>query len=402
MNSSFFSTNRQRLLGALGNDALVILAGFTAMQWHGDSAVPFRQEANFWYLTGIEYADWRLIIDGRQGKTWLVAPFVDATHQLFDGSLSPEGAKSISGVDTVIDSERGERLLDALAKQYSSVFTVGVPSYAEHAGFVLNPAAENLRRGLNRRFDEVKDCQKELSRLRAIKQPDELVMMRRAAEVSVGAFEAVRDNLEKYRYEYEVEAELINHFRKHNATHAFEPIVAGGKNACTLHYVANGDELSRGQLLLIDAGARYDSYPADVTRAYAVGESSQRQVAVHAAVQAAERQVVESIRPGLTIRSYLENTDRIMKEALISLGLMKDSHDEKAYRRYFPHAISHGLGLDVHESLGGFKELRPGMVLTIEPGIYITEESIGVRIEDAVLVTETGYESLTTALSTDL
>lgn len=401
MKSDFFIQNRQKFIEA-AEGRFGIFTAHTGMQLHGDAAVPFRQEANFWHLTGIGYPDWRLVIDGKQGKSWLIAPEVDEAHQLFDGSLSLDVAKKISGVDEAISQKSGQRLLQDLAKEHSTAFTLGAPSYAEHADFTLNPASDNLRAELSRLFGEVKDCRAVLAKLRAIKQPEEIEAMERAAGISVGAFEIAKSKLSACEYEYEVEAELAYHFRKHNAAHAFEPIVASGKNACTLHYTHNSSVLQQGSLVLIDAGANSGGYPADVTRTYAYGEQSQRQVAVHTAVQSAEQQIIELIQPGLSIKNYLESVDKIMKEALLSLGLMKNGKDEKAYRRYFPHAISHGLGLDVHESLGGYKALMPGMVLTVEPGIYIPEENIGVRIEDDILVTESGSRNMTGSLSTDL
>ncbi len=378
------------------------MAGWTAVQWHGDTVVPFRQEANFWYLSGIEYADWRLIIDGDTGTSWLVAPEIDATHQLFDGGLDHATAKAISGVDEVISDEAGKRLLRELAVKHQDVYTVGVPPYAKQANFALNPATDQLRKELGKLFTTVQDCQKTLSKLRAIKQPLEIETIERAASLSVDAFESTKAALPKCAYEYEVEAELGYHFRKFNAVHAFEPIVASSKNACTLHYVANKSKLESGQLLLIDAGAKVDGYSADITRTYTVGEPTQRQQAVLRAVQLAEQQIVALVRPGLALESYLEAVDAIMKDALMSLGLMKNRKDLSAYHNYFPHAISHGLGIDVHESLGGYKEFRSGMVLTVEPGVYIPEEGTGVRIEDTVLVTDNGCKNLTAALSTDL
>lgn len=378
---------------------LVILAGFTGMQWHGDSAVPFRQEANFWYLTGIEHPGWQLVVDGN--RSWLIAPEVDSVHLLFDGSLGFDEARAISGADEVLTQKEGQTLLEQLAKKHTTVSALGAPPFADYADFVLNPATSDLRKELERLFGELNDCRPALARLRAIKQPAEIDVMQRAAALTVEAFTIGKNKLSKCTYEYELEAELAYHFRKHNAMHAFEPIVASGKNACTLHYVKNSSTLHAGSMVLVDAGARLGGYSADVTRTYAASEPTARQKAVHAAVQAAERRIIELIQPGVATQDYLKSVDQIMKEALLSLGLMKSSEDEKAYRRYFPHAISHGLGLDVHESLGGFKQLQPGMVLTVEPGVYIPEEEIGVRIEDTILVTSEGYANPSADLSTD-
>lgn len=181
--------------------------------------------------------------------------------------------------------------------------------------------------------------------------------------------------------------------------YAYEPIVAAGANALTLHYTRNNNPLPKNGLLLIDAAARVGGYCADITRTYAIGTPTAREVAVHAAVEKAHFAIINLIKPGLALSEYQDKSDEIMKEALRSLGLLKKPED---YRKYFPHAISHGLGIDVHESFGGYTEFMPGMVLTVEPGIYIPEEGIGVRIEDDILVTETGNENLSGDLPTGL
>lgn len=164
----------------------------------------------------------------------------------------------------------------------------------------------------------------------------------------------------------------------------------------------NDGDITPDGLLLIDAGALDGEYAADITRTYAMGVPTNRQRQVHAAVEEAHRLIIELIKPGVALKSYLASVDEIMKNALIQVELLKDRNDDDTYRKYFPHAISHGLGIDVHESLGGYKEFMPGMVLTVEPGIYIPEEGIGIRIEDDILVTKTGNENLSRALPTSL
>lgn len=400
MTPDFYACNRAALMKEL-DGALVILTAFTSLQGAADSAAVFEQEANFLWLSGINAPDWWLIIDGASEKSWLVSPGVSDNRLLFDGSLTHEEALRMSGADKVLEQDEASRLLARLAKSHESAYTIGEPRYSKSADFVLNPAPRKLRNLLKRTFTSVQDCQKQLARLRAIKQPAEVELMMRAATLTVGGFQALTDSLATFRHEYEAEAELSYYFRRHGAVHAFEPIVAGGKNACTLHYVQNSASINSPQLLLVDAGARIDGYPADVTRTFAVGESTERQKEVHKAVQVAERQIIELLRPGLRLKDYVETTDNIMKEALLSVGLLENLEDGDSYRHYFPHAVSHGLGLEVHESLGGYEEFQPGMVLTVEPGIYVPEESIGVRIEDDILITDRGHVNLTGSLSTD-
>jgi Xaa-Pro aminopeptidase len=219
----------------------------------------------------------------------------------------------------------------------------------------------------------------------------------------MSAFEEVKASLDSLAYEYEVEAEFSYLFRRSGAKgHSYDPIVASGKNACTLHYGANNAKMKKRDLLLLDIGARHEGYAADITRTYALGEPTKRQREVHAAVQQAQADIIKLLRPDLSVEQYQRDVDGIMTRALMSLGLMKSESDEANFHKYFPHAVSHGLGVDVHESLGAPRVFQPGMLLTVEPGIYIPEEGIGVRIEDDILITEKGRTNLSARLSTDL
>ena len=401
LDAAFFGANRERVIAKLEGSLLVVPA-YTQMQRGNDAAFQFEQEANFWYLTGIEHPDWWVIIDGKRAKSWLVAPEVDNVHALFDGSLSAEGAMQISGISEVLDRSKGASLLRQAARTHQFVYTIDPPMHHDHFGFTLNPAAREMREMLSRTFANVQDFRPKLAEIRAIKQPEEIMAMQYAIDLTVEAFEKVRASVQEYKYEYQVEADFTHHFRFSGARgHAYDPIVAAGHNACTLHYGANSDPLRKGTLLLLDIGARAQGYAADITRTYAIGKPTKRQQAVHAEVAAAQRQIIDLIEPGLGIEDYHKEVDVIMKRALINLKLIRDENDE-AYRTYFPHAISHGLGIDVHDALGRPKYLKEGMVLTVEPGIYIPEEGIGVRIEDDILVTKNGHKNMSAKLSVDL
>ena len=152
----------------------------------------------------------------------------------------------------------------------------------------------------------------------------------------------------------------------------------------------------------MDVGATVDGYAADITRTYAKGTPTNRQREIHQAVEAAHHDIIKLLEPELPVEEYIRSVDARMKQALKDVGLLKDEGDNETYRKYFPHAISHGLGIDVHDSLGGARYFEPGMVLTVEPGIYIPEEGIGVRIEDDILITKTGYQNLSGKLATTL
>lgn len=399
---NLFVTNRQRFMAEL-KGGVAVLSAHSSMQRSNDMAYPLDQEANFWWLTGIEAADWWVIIDAGRGKSWLVAPRVSEMHQIFDGSLSEKEALKISGVDDVLAREDAKSMLRDMAKKHSVVHALGEMPHAEHFDFVLNPAQKKLHEQLARTFNSVQDCRKTLAKLRAIKQPLEITRIKKAIKLTADAFEHVKSLLDAAQYEYEIEAEFSYFFRSRGAKgHAYDPIVAGGKNACTLHYVENNAKLKPRELLLLDIGARVDGYAADITRTYAIGEPTKRQKEVHAAVQTAQEKIIKLLKPSLSIEQYQNDVDKIMGQALQDLGLMNGPDDEKNYRKYFPHAVSHGLGVDVHDSLGGPRTLQPGMVLTVEPGIYIPEEKIGVRIEDDILITEKGHSNLSARLSPDL
>ncbi|MGK2896805.1 MAG: aminopeptidase P N-terminal domain-containing protein [Candidatus Saccharimonadales bacterium] len=397
MDSSFFADNRLKLTEKL-NNGLVVLTAYAALQRSNDTAHYFEQEANFWYLTGIEEPGWQVIVDGK--KSWLVAPDVDEVHRIFDGALSNDEAKSISGVETVLSRADGDTLLRDLSKKHSLAYTLGKDPYKDHYNFSLNPAPGELRSRLERIFTNVHDCLRDLAKLRAIKQPREIKEMKKAIKLTEDAFKFVYENLVTYKTEYEVEAAFTYYFGSRGVGgHAYEPIVASGSNACTLHYIKNNQRLKPKSFLLIDIGARHGGYAADVTRTYAIGRVSARAKAIHTAVETAQRDIIKLIHPGVSLQAYMENVDSIMKDVLKSRDLLKTDED---YRKYFPHSVSHGLGIDVHDSLGGFTTFQPGMVLTVEPGIYIPEERIGVRIEDDILVAEDGAHNLSRGLSTAL
>lgn len=392
-----YKQRRQKVCQQLGNTPIVI-AAFEAMQQTNDAAGPFIQDSNFFWLTGIKEPGWQLII--QPNKSTLVAHSKTEIQRIFDGGMSADEAKAISGVDVVVFGNEYNNVLAEIAKEHQEVYTIFKHPHSTYFDFVLNPASQKLKKRLKQHFTLVKDCRTEIAKLRAIKTADEIKAIKQAIAVSIDGFEDVRSKLHIMQYEYQVEAELSRSFRYVGSEgHAYQPIVAVGKNACTLHYIDNNHVLPKNGLILIDAGARVDGYAADITRTYAVGNPSEREKKVHFEVEKAQKAIIDLIKPGVSLKEYSHKVDKIMKHALHNLNLLKTQAD---YRKYFPHSISHGLGIDVHDSLGGYETFQPGMVLTVEPGIYITEEGIGVRIEDDILVTDDGNENLSAALATSL
>ncbi|HWT40711.1 MAG TPA: Xaa-Pro peptidase family protein [Dongiaceae bacterium] len=387
----------------LTRNCLYILTAHDEMQKSADVAYPFFQDTNFYYATRLAEPGWLAVINTHTMDHALLAPKRDVTKELFDGMLTYDEVRSRTAIATIIPYEERADFLRQLSTTYTTVHTLGRDPHAPYYSHTQNPAQARLTRQLNKLFKTVVDCRPEFARLRALKTADECVLMQRAVDTTTQAFQELKKALPTSHYEYELEALLNATFRRTGAQgHAYDPIVASGAHACTLHYTANATQLPRHGLVLIDAGSQVNGYAADVTRTYAIGTPTPRQIEVHAAVEKAHHAIIALIKPGVALKSYSESVDEIMKTALQEVGLLEDRKDSQTYQRYFPHAISHGLGLDVHESLGGYKEFMPGMVFTVEPGIYIPEEGIGVRIEDDILVTETGHENLSAALPTGL
>lgn len=390
--------NARERLYRQSDGKLIILAGYDAVQQSGDMAAPFLQESTFWWLTGIEQPGWKVILDTARGRATLVRPKRSDVDIIFNGESDDAQITKLSGISDIIAEKEFESRLRQLHRKHTIAYTLNPKQPHE---FVLNPASQQLHDALRRIFNSVQYCDQLCNELKAIKQPEELERMRAAIALTCDAFADVRRTFDTLKTESEVEAEFIYRFHRAGAKHAYEPIVASGGNACVLHYNENSDVLRAREMVLIDIGARVAGYSADITRTYC-RTPTKRQIAVHASVEKAHQAIIGLIAPGVPITEYSNAVDTIMKQALHELGLLDDMNDLDTYRTYFPHAISHGLGIDTHDSLGRPRYLEPGMVLTVEPGIYIPEEGIGVRIEDDILVTSNGHENLSASLPTGL
>lgn len=400
MQSSFFIHNRKNLARKL-DDGLFVVSAYGKMQRTSDESFDFKQESNFWYLSGIEEPDWLLIYDGKTNKSWLVRPRENPRLVVFQGELSDMQAIDRSGVDEVISMDQMKSLLKKLALQHEKIYTVFPPKGLARLEFTANPALARTRRMLKTYCESVLDCRKDLAELRAIKQSVELAQIQHAITITGQAFEYVAQNINDYKKEYAIEADMSYVFRNHNnATHAYSPIVAGGVHACTLHYNKNSAKISKNNLVLIDVGASINGYNADITRTFAYGQPTSRMVDVFRAVSDAQSEIVAMLRPNLSLHDIQQQVEKIMYKKLQGLGLDKGSK-RVTLQEYFPHAIGHGLGIDVHEPLA-YGSLVEGMVLTVEPGIYIQSESIGVRIEDNILITKDGHKNLSEHIRKDL
>lgn len=395
--TEFFVGNRKRLRELFVGTAPIIITANGALQRNGDSTFPFRQDSSFWYLTGINEPDIILVID--RNKEYLIVPQQSDYQAVFDGTTSNDTFSQISGIQTIYDDKEGWRQLgNRLHRSRHAATLSASPSYVKPYGFYTNPARSQLIERLKSHNDnlELLDLRTHLARMRLIKQPGELAAIQEAIDITAKAIKAVRKRT--YGYEYEVEAALTGFFRKHGAQgHGYAPIVAGGGHTCVLHYGANNSSLDEKDLVLLDVGAEVENYSADISRTYSQGTPTKRQKDVYQAVLAVQEYALNLLKPGVTVKQNEQLIEQFMGEKLRELGLIKTiSHD--TVRQFYPHATSHYLGLDVHDVGDYERSLEPNTVLTVEPGIYIPKEGIGIRIEDDILITPEGYKVLSQQL----
>lgn len=395
--SDFFVANRTRLRQLFTGTAPIVVTANGHLQRGSDEAYPFHQDSSFWYLTGCDEPDVILVMD--KTKEYLIMPARSHIREYFDGATNIERLRASSGIATIYEEKEGWKQLESRLKRVQHVATLAaLPTYVDAWGLYANPSRARLVRRLKaiQPSIELLDLRAHLSRLRMIKQPEELKALKQAIAITKQTLTEVTkpSRLAKYAYEYEIEADITSGFRKKGAAgHAFTPIVAAGKNACTLHHVKNDGALAKGDFVVIDVGAEWQGYSADITRTVCLGEPSKRQETVYSTVKMVQKFAMSLVKPGVGFREYEDQIMQFMGEKLRELGLIK-TITEESVRSYFPHATSHFLGLDTHDAGDYERPFEAGSVITVEPGIYIPEEGIGVRIEDDILVTPDGFEVL--------
>lgn len=399
--SEFFSGNRERLRELFTGTAPIVIAANGLLQRGGDVPYAFVQDASFWYLTGLDLPDVVLVMD--RDKEYLILPQRSDIRETFDGKIDTSEISRISGITSVLSFTEGWDQLKARLKKVKHLATLAVsPAYVEHFGIYTNPARSALVNTVKQHQPnlELLDLSPHLTRLRMIKQAPEIAAIQSAVDITIAAFkEATKPaRLRSYAYEYELEAALTHGFRKRGSSgHAFEPIVAGGERGVTVHNVDNNSALSADELIIVDIGAEVQHYAADITRTIALSQPSRRQRAVHEAVLEVQSYAFSVLKPGVLLRDYEHQIEHLMGEKLRELGLIKTITSPNV-RKYYPHATSHFLGLNVHDIGDYERPLEPGAVITVEPGIYIAEESIAVRIEDDIVITSSGNKVLSAKL----
>ncbi|QGU12167.1 Xaa-Pro aminopeptidase [Leclercia sp. J807] len=421
MTQQEYLRRRQALLATMqpGSAALIFAAPEATRS--NDSEYPYRQSSDFWYFTGFNEPESVLVLiksDDTHNHSVLFNRVRDLTAEIWFGRrLGQQAAPEKLGVDRALAfSEINDQLYQLLNGLDVVYHAQGEYAYADE---ILFAALDKLRKGARQNLKApatITDWRPVVHELRLFKSAEELEVMRRAGEISALAHKRAMQKCRPGMFEYQLEGEIHHEFSRHGARYpAYNTIVGGGENGCILHYTENESELRDGDLVLIDAGCEFKGYAGDITRTFPVnGKFTPAQRAIYDIVLHSLDTALMLFRPGTSIQEVTGEVVRIMVSGLVDLGILQGDVDqliaENAHRSFFMHGLSHWLGLDVHD-VGAYgpersRVLEPGMVLTVEPGLYIAPDAdvpveyrgIGIRIEDDIVITETGNENLTASV----
>ncbi len=401
--SIFFEENRKRFAALLPKNSVAIFHSNDQFPRNGDQFYPFRQQSDFFYLTGIDQEKSILVLaPDCPNQKLREALFLMVTNEriaTYDGhKYTKEEGSKISGIANAYWLDDFDLSLREVLVNAEQVY-FNMNEYVK----LFNEVPDRNQRFI-REFREkyplyrLERAAPLLAQLRTIKSKQEIDLLKKACEITGKGFERIMKFTRPGVFEFEIQAEIDHEFTVNRANgHGYAPIVASGKNALVLHYIENNARCEDGDLLLMDFGAEYANYAADMSRTIPVnGRFTQRQKDCYNAVLRTFKAVKEQLVPGNTAKKVSEEAWRLMEEEMIKLGLFtkedvkNQDKDKPLYKKYFPHGTSHYLGLDVHD-VGSYDDpLKPGMVLTCEPAIYIPEENIGIRIENDILVTDNG------------
>lgn len=392
---SFFAGNRKELRRRVQQDYIVI-ASNGVLQRSLDSVFPFHQDSSFWYLTGIAVPGAVLVM--AKESEYLIVPAKEKIIEIFDGATDVNQVANISGIRSVMTEKEGwEQLGKDVGGKHVAILEPAA-EYIQLHGFYANPERRMIKKRLKKIKATTHDIRKDIAELRVIKQKPELMAIQAAVDITLDTLKEITLHKKSFNFEYEIEAALSAGYRKRGAAgHAFTPIVASGKNSSTIHYTSNNDALGRSEILLFDTGAEMAHYAADISRPMLLAAPSVRVRNILDALQQSHAYALSVLKPGLNYYEYELLVEKHVGRQLKKLNLIT-STTRSEVRKYFPHAASHFLGLDVHDVGDRFQDLRPNMVIAVEPGIIIPQEGIGVRIEDNVAITATGYKNMSVAL----
>ena len=409
--------NRANLAAQLPAKSVAVFTANELLPRNCDEFFPFRQQSDFYYLTGIDAENAYLLIapdypDESLREVLFIEPYDEVKVTWQGEMLDARQATEISGIKTVKDSDAFWMTLNDIAfSGYGDRIFLNSYEYPKYE-CPVETIQQRFNKQVKARYPmhQYGRTAPILNALRMVKSKDEINITQQACDITAKAFRRCLETVKPGLYEYEVQAEIEYIFKRNNASgHAYAPIIAGGKNACCLHYSKNQSLLNDGDLLLFDIGCEYRNYSSDLSRTIPVnGKFTERQKQCYNAVLRVMKEITKLYRPGHCINEINETTHKLMEQEMIHLGLfaeedVKRQNPEKPLERnYLMHGMSHHIGLDVHDSIDKFKPFAPGMILTCEPGIYIREEGIGIRIENDLLITESDPINLFEGLPTEI
>ncbi|MDA9652837.1 aminopeptidase P N-terminal domain-containing protein [Pseudomonadota bacterium] len=420
---SIFTERRQRLGANLPPNAAIVIAGASTQYRNADSSYAFRQDSNFWYLTGFNEAEATLVVltdNSKIAKSIAFVPEKDKLKEIWDGyRAGPEGAVKDHGFDEAYNnSEINDQLPELLKGRDRVFYPVGKNAGLDQNIIEWIKTAKSKDRHSS--AIDIADATSKVGNQRLIKDAHEIDLMKKACRISAESHVEAMKFVKPGMTEQEMEAFYLYEFAKRGGRFsAYTPIVAGGENACVLHYVENSKPLLDGDLLLVDAGCEYDFYASDITRTFPVsGKFTDAQLAIYEVVLEAESKAIAAVSVNNNVMDAQIISEKVVTQGLIDLGILKgsldDLHAKGAFKEFYMHKIGHWLGIDVHDAGdymedNQFMQFKPGMVTTIEPGIYIPSSAnvddkwkgIGIRIEDDILVTPDGNENLTEFVPSD-
>ena len=418
-----YSERRNKLGSMLPKNSAVVIAGASTQYRNADSSHAFRQDSNFWYLSGFNEAESTLVLlvnEKNNVKSIAFVPEKDELKEIWDGyRAGPEGAMKDHGFDLAFNNtEIDQRLPDLLAGHNQVFYPVGKSKTLDADIIEWIKSAKSKDRHSS--AIDIADASSKVGNQRLIKDEDEIKIMKKACQISAEAHVEAMKFVKPGMTEQEMEAFYQYEFSKRGGRFsAYTPIVAGGENACVLHYVENSKPLIDGELLLVDAGCEFELYASDITRTFPInGKFTAPQLAIYEVVLEAQVKSIEAISTNNNVMDAQTISEKVITQGLIDLGILQGSMEELhaagAFKDFYMHKIGHWLGIDVHDAGdymedGDFMKFKPGMVTTVEPGIYISSSSdvedkwkgIGIRIEDDILVTAEGNENLTAFVPSD-
>ena len=409
LNKQLFIDNRERFKSMMEPNSLAIFHSNDIYPTSADGIMPFKQATDIFWLSGVDQEDSVLVIfpDAKRNEDKELL-FLTETNDLiavWEGEkLTKSEAFEVSGIKTVYWLSEFDTIMKSLMSQTENVYLLTQEHLRRNTPVQTREMRLNAELRIIYPNHNYKRSAPYLNKLRSVKTALEIEVMKIAAEITAAGFNRVLKFLKPDCWEHEIEAEFIHEFVKRRSRgFAYSPIIGRGSNACVLHYLENNKQCISGDLVLIDVGAEYANYACDVTRCFPVnGKFTDRQREVYESVLRVEKASIELLKPGAVLSEYHKRVGDLMTKELINLNLLTQEEVDNqnpswpAYKKYFMHGTSHYLGLDVHDyGLWDGSPMEAGMVFTCEPGIYIPEEGIGIRIEDDILITSNGYINLT-------